>query len=238
MSTYEYVGEELDLFSHAKNWKRYFASKLRPYVRGRVLEVGAGLGETTAHLVNNSVTNWVGLEPDAALAKRFADRVMTLPMPRRFSSCVGTVTSLDADEGFDCLLYIDVLEHIENDREELFHAARLLRPHGALVVLSPAHQFLYSRFDEALGHFRRYDRKSLRSVGPSSLVLEKLICLDSIGFFASLANKMLLHQSMPTLRQISAWDRLMVPISRFVDPLLLFRAGKSIIGVCRKPPSA
>ena len=59
--------------------------------------------------------------------------------------------------------------------------------------------------------------------------------LDSVGFFASLANRLLLKQQNPTLKQILFWDRVLVPCSRLVDPLFLFRAGKSVVGVWEKP---
>ena len=41
---------------------------------------------------------------------------------------------------FDCILYIDVLEHIENDRQELIEAKKRLKPGGRLIILAPAHQ--------------------------------------------------------------------------------------------------
>ena len=44
MSETHYVGQELDVFAHAVHWKRYWSSQIEPYLRGDVLEVGAGLG--------------------------------------------------------------------------------------------------------------------------------------------------------------------------------------------------
>ncbi len=54
------------------------------------------------------------------------------------------------------------------------------------------------------------------------------------GIFASLANRLILKKSPPTRGQIANWDRLMVPLSRLLDPLLARRFGKSILGVWRK----
>ena len=58
--------------------------------------------------------------------------------------------------------------------------------------------------------------------------------LDAVGLLASLCNRLLLRQQMPTSRQIQVWDRFLVPLSRWVDPLLGYRLGKSIVGVWRK----
>ena len=62
----------------------------------------------------------------------------------------------------------------------------------------------------------------------------KLIYLDSVGLLASAGNRLLLRQSMPTERQILAWDRLMIPVSRVIDPVFGHRLGKSVLGVWRR----
>jgi hypothetical protein len=148
---------------------------------------------------------------------------------------VGVLADLSEAERFDTIIYADVLEHIEEDRAELERAARHLRPGGHIVVLSPAHQWLFTPFDQAIGHFRRYDRRSLRAVSPPDTELVRLFYLDSVGVLASGANRFLLGSAHPTRAQIQTWDRLMVPASRLIDPLLGRNLGKSIIGVWRKP---
>jgi hypothetical protein len=135
---------------------------------------------------------------------------------------------------FDSILYIDVIEHIEDDAGELRTAAGLLRPGGHLFVIVPAHQSLYTAFDKLIGHYRRYSRDSLKAVVPAEFEIEQLRYLDSVGYFASLVNKMFLKQSMPTLKQVTFWDRVMVPVSRITDRLLGFNFGKSVLLVARK----
>src|SRR5208282_6876753 len=144
----------------------------------------------------------------------------------------GTLDSL-GDQQFDTIIYIDVLEHINEDREELNHAAMHLRPGGRLIVLSPAHQRLFTPFDAAIGHFRRYNRAMLRSISPPSLRLEQLIYLDSAGLVLSIANLLLLRQTMPTKAQLRIWDRWVVPVSRVLDRCLFNSVGKSILAIWR-----
>jgi hypothetical protein len=98
-------------------------------------------------------------------------------------------------------------------------------------VLSPAFPLLYSEFDRALGHFRRYTRRSLAAVMPPTLTRRRLEYLDSVGFLASLGNRLLLKQELPTARQIALWDRVMVPASRVVDPVLARGFGRSVLAV-------
>lgn len=231
LAGYEYEGAELDLFEHAVNWKRYWSARIMPYVQGDVLEVGAGIGANTGLFSSLPFRSWTCLEPDASLLAR-----IQLPGGARYSTHTGTTSSLGTAQRFDTILYIDVLEHIEGDAEELNRAARHLSPGGRLIVLSPAWPFLYSPFDAAIGHFRRYTRASLRAAASETLLSETaLFYLDSAGLLASAANRLLLRSAMPTLNQILLWDRRLIPVSRRIDGLFGGHLGKTVIGVWEKP---
>jgi SAM-dependent methyltransferase len=229
--SYSYVGNELELFAEAVHWKRYFRSAIADRLVGDVLEVGAGIGETARHLLDGRQRSWLCLEPDERLGTRlraWAEAGDVAPLP---TVQIGTTADLDPSSRFDTILYIDVLEHIEDDRAEMARAAELLAPRGALIVLSPAFQQLFSDFDRSVGHFRRYTRASLAEVMPPSLRRVRLRYLDSVGFLASLSNRALLRQALPTRRQIALWDRVMIPASRVLDPLLARSFGRSVLAV-------
>jgi SAM-dependent methyltransferase len=236
-SVYTYVGSELELFAAAGNWKGYFTGRLARYLGRRVLEIGAGFGETTRHFCRRRpVRDWLCLEPDRDLAARIQAERAAGRLPDCCRVVVGTLESLPPEEnGFETALYVDVLEHIEDDRAELERAADRLAPGGQVVVLAPAHGWLYSPFDRAIGHYRRYTTRSLGGVCPAGLAVHALFYLDAVGLFASLANRLLLRQSMPTTRQVAFWDRCLVPCSRLVDGLFGYAVGKSVVGVFRKP---
>jgi len=227
-ASYKYIGSELDLFALASNWKRYWTGQVRPYLRGRVLEIGAGIGSNTLALADSS-RDWTCLEPDAELAGRLTQRLSEASLP--FHVVRGTTGDIPDGDRFDCALYIDVLEHIADDRAELRRVSTLLRPGGRLIVLAPAHQFLFSAFDEAVGHCRRYSRGTLLAVAPPDLSIERAFYLDSAGAFVSAANRLVLRQSMPTAQQLKFWDGMLVPVSRIVDPLLGYRLGKSVVAI-------
>jgi SAM-dependent methyltransferase len=229
--SYSYVGNELELFAEAVHWKRYFRSAIADRLVGDVLEVGAGIGETARHLLDGRQRSWLCLEPDERLGTRlraWAEAGDVAPLP---TVQIGTTADLDPRSRFDTILYIDVLEHIEDDRAEIGRAAELLAPRGTLIVLSPAFQQLFSDFDRSVGHFRRYTRASLAEVMPPSLRQVRLRYLDSVGFLASLSNRALLRQALPTRRQIALWDRVMIPASRVLDPLLARSFGRSVLAV-------
>jgi SAM-dependent methyltransferase len=238
---FRYVGSELDLFAAAVGWKAYVRQQVAPYLGREVLEVGAGHGGTTRALVaaaHPETTRWVGLEPDAALAGRLARTIEAGGLPAFCAARLGTLAALAESERFETILYMDVLEHIEDDRAELARAAARLRPGGHLVVLSPAHPWLFTPFDRAIGHYRRYTLATLCAAVPPDSGLEavRLRYLDAVGMLASLGNRLVLRSARPTPRQIAFWDRLMVPLSRRVDPLLAYSVGKSVLGVWRLNP--
>jgi methyltransferase family protein len=234
MTDSSYVGQELDIFAHATRWKGYWSSCVRPFLTGDVLEVGVGIGANTPLLTPNAVRSWTCLEPDGKLAERAAVALKSAPTTSGCKVLVGTTQTLAKDLRFNALLYIDVLEHIEQDKEELERAATFLTTGGSLIVLSPAHQWLYTAFDKSIGHFRRYDRASLAACTPDACRLKRLWYLDSVGMLASCANRLFLHQSMPQLRQIFFWDRYLVPPSTLLDRMLIHRVGKSILAVWTK----
>src|SRR6478736_2503013 len=180
---YSYVGSELELFIKATRWKNYWASRVRPFVRGNVLDVGAGLGATFDYL-GESAERWTCLEPDPALCEQLSARLATHPKPPRVQC--GTLDTIASGERFDSIVYIDVLEHIEHDRAEVERAVQHLAPGGSLIVLSPALPFLFSPFDQSVGHFRRYTSASLKAVAPAGLSLEDWFYLDGLGVLASL----------------------------------------------------
>lgn len=229
--SYSYVGNELELFAEAVNWKRYFRSAIADRLVGDVLEVGAGIGETTRHLLDGRQRSWRCLEPDERLATRLRAWAESNDVAPRPAVQIGTTADVNPRSRFDAILYIDVLEHIDDDRAEVARAADLLAPGGTLIVLSPAFQQLFSEFDRSVGHHRRYTRASLANVMPPSLRQVRLRYLDSVGFLASLSNRALLRQSLPTRRQIAVWDRVMIPASRVLDPLLARAFGRSVLAV-------
>lgn len=237
MTTFTYVGSELDLFSAARNWKSYFRDQLAPYLGVDVLEVGAGFGGTTRVLCRGTERRWVCLEPDASLAGRLEAEVRSGSLPACCEVRVGTLGGSDGSETFDTVLYMDVLEHIEDDRAEVARAARHLRPGGHVVALSPAHQWLFTPFDRAIGHHRRYTKATFGALATEGLEPVRVAYLDSIGFFASLGNRLLLNSAMPKPSQVAFWDRVLVRMSRVVDPILGYSAGKSVLAIWRKAPA-
>ncbi len=228
----KYIGNELEVFEHAKNWKKYYASFIKPLLGKRVAEVGAGLGGTTPVLCDGSQEEWLCIEPDSELLEKIKKKIREGNIPPVCKPFMGYLT--DVKDRFDSVLYIDVIEHIADDKGELEIAADSLNVNGHLIILVPAHEKLFSPFDKLIGHYRRYSRTSLEKIIPTSLEIEKAYYLDSAGYFASLVNKLFLKQNLTTLKQITFWDSFLVPISRISDKLLRHNFGKSVLLIAKK----
>lgn len=234
MSGAEYAGQELLLFAEAVRWKRYVASVLKPWIGTRVLEVGAGIGTATAAFANPAIGDWWCLDPDPRHVAILEGKVRDGRLPAGCRAQLGVVEDLDAAERFDTILYIDVLEHLADDRGELTRAARHLSAGGTLIVLGPAHPWLFTRFDAVVGHRRRYTRASLAALVPAGCRLERTRYLDSAGLLLSAGNRLLLKRALPTPAQIRFWDDRIIPISKVLDRRLGYRLGKSVLGVWRR----
>lgn len=229
---FTYQGNELELFQHATQWKNYFSKQLMPYIKGDVLEAGAGIGATTLLLNDGKNPSWLMLEPDDEMSSLLEKKLNADEFPANCRIKKGTIDNVQST--FDTIIYIDVLEHIATDAEEMRKAASLLNDGGHIIVLSPAFQFLYSPFDKAIGHYRRYNKRMLRALTPTGLALISNRYYDSVGYFASIVNKLFLRQQYPTQKQVLFWDRWMVPVSKITDRLFFHAFGKSIIGIWKK----
>src|SRR5438046_3446757 len=113
-----YVGNELDTFRLAGNWKRYWSSFVVPFLRGDVLEIGAGIGANLSLLCGDAVHRWICLEPDVTLCQRIDTEIGRLQLRHKCHTVHGTLSALPERDRFDVLLYLDVLEHILDDAAE------------------------------------------------------------------------------------------------------------------------
>jgi SAM-dependent methyltransferase len=229
-----YQGNELDLFAKAVNWKSYFSSFIIPYLNTKILEVGAGQGGTTeAFSKEIQDREWLCLEPDKVLCKKILKLIENKRLNNKIKVINGTIEKIE-DKVFDTILYIDVAEHLESPEIELNNAIKILAENGYLIILVPAYNFLYSPFDRNIGHTARYNKKLLKSVVPSTLKKVDMLYLDSAGLLASIMNKYLLKQTIPTEKQILFWDTKLVNISKILDKLIFYSCGKSLLGIWQK----
>lgn len=174
---------DLERLQEARGLTQWMFEQFEPFVKGRILEVGAGIGTFSELLLTRPVSEMVLMEPHGpcvdALRREFSDR----PNVRITDEALPDAPSLAGErDTFDFVLCQNVLEHIEDDVGALEAMAGMLRPGGRLGLLVPAHPRLYGKLDEAYDHFRRYTRPIVRSrLEAAGLVIDDLYSFNALG---------------------------------------------------------
>src|SRR5437868_2036081 len=94
----EYVGKELNIFKHARNWKHYYGAMVSPFLGNEVLEVGAGIGANTALLCTGHQAKWICLEPDPEMGHGLESEIAAGRLPGCCETVIGTLADLPANK--------------------------------------------------------------------------------------------------------------------------------------------
>ncbi len=224
-----YTGvDNLEVMQEAVNYNNYLLNTVRKFVPaggGRVLDFGAGGGQFAAPL---SAQGWdvTALEPDDALRNRLSSKgLKTAASTQQFP-----------DGSIVYIYTLNVLEHIDDDVDALRQLHAKLAPHGKLLIYVPAFPVLYTSMDAKVGHVRRYTRATLLSaVTAAGFKVEQVSYVDSLGFFAAFAFKLMDNSKGDVNRTaLKIYDRLVFPISRLLDAVVGRWFGKNVLLVARK----
>ena len=151
---------ELEVLSSMPNYYSWIMETFAPLVRGRVVEYGAGKGTISERLAPLA-EKLILVEPLANLAAVIRAKFRDDPKVEVAEVGLEQHTATIGDGAVDTVVMVNVLEHIQNDREVLFQLCRILRPDGHLLIFVPALRGLMSKLDLLFGHFRRYHRAEL-----------------------------------------------------------------------------
>ena len=224
----KYPGEELDNFDKATVWRKYIYFEIKKFINGKVLEVGAGIGSFT--------NNYMSMIEDITLSEVDKDNFEIIK--NKFKNHKIDITRNPTNEiktKFDTIMYLNVLEHIEKDKEEIKTAISRLNSKGHLIILVPAHNRLYSKFDEAVGHFKRYEINFFKNLSLENCKIKKVIYLDAMGYFLYYLNKIFFSkETYPSKLKIFIWDKIFTPLTFILDKLLLNKFGKNILYIVKK----
>jgi Methyltransferase small domain. len=224
----KYPGEELDNFDKATVWRKYIYFEIKKFISGKVLEVGAGIGSFT--------NNYMNMIEDITLSEVDKDNFEIIKNKfKNHKIDITRKTTNEINTKFDTIMYLNVLEHIEKDKEEIKTAISRLNSKGHLIILVPAHNRLYSKFDEAVGHFKRYEINFFKNLSLENCKIKKVIYLDAMGYFLYYLNKIFFsEETYPSKLKIFIWDKIFTPLTFILDKLLLNKFGKNILYIVKK----
>lgn len=209
---------------------------LAPYIGGNVLEIGGGVGAITQRiLAHPSVLSCTVTEINpknfAVLKKRFGKRCRF----RRDDLEKGVPAAFR--DKFDTVVSVNVMEHVRNDHAFFRNCCKCLKRGGMLVWLVPAMMALFGTVDEAVSHFRRYERGGLASLAAeNSLRVVRLFHMNFLGALGWFYHGKVLRVRVHPKADLALYN-LLVPAIRKIESMLPIRFGLSLILVAEKAAS-
>jgi len=196
--------------SQAVWYNQWTLKKFEVYLKGKILEVGCGIGNFTSTLISYGEVFAIDIE------KNYLHKIHK-SLGNKAKVGFGDIENdkyFFNGQKFDSIVCLNILEHIEKDDLALKNIYKLLKDQGYLILLVPIHPLLYGKIDQAIGHFRRYTKEQIVSILKSSgfniLSSRKLNFLGAVGWF--IAGKILGENRI---------DESKIKIFNFVAPLIL-----------------
>ena len=146
---------------------------------------------------------------------------------------------LEAFEPVDLIFSSNVLEHINDDSNILKMFRGKLKDNGKIYLFLPAKMILWTKLDNLVGHYRRYEISNLKNLCKNNgFKIIKIHYSDFLGFFITLIWKFLNFfqtKKFPSRSSLIFYDKYIFPLSRFLDKLgFRYLIGKNIILVAKK----
>ena len=225
----KYPGKELEIFDKANLWRNYLHKIISKYIGKKVLEVGAGIGSFTQIYMDD--------KKDITLSEidDFNYKTIKEKFYYKKNCTIEKKRITEINDEFDTIMYLSVLEHIEDDKEEILQALSKLRKNGNLIICAPAHNFMYSEFDKEIGHFKRYEMNFFKELKFKNAIVLKSFFIDSFGYLLYFINKLVFKKEVyPSKLKVFIWDKLFIPITYIIDFVTFYKLGKNIICVIKK----
>ena len=227
------VEETLSKMNALEAFNTHLYTTIAPFLGKRILEVGAGTGNITRFLLAEGDVTATDMNRNSMtqLRRQFAGY-------EGFEARTWNVTTRPSkalvDKGFDTVVSLNVLEHVEDHELALAHKRMVLEKSGGrLVLLVPAFRALYSGLDRGLGHFRRYERQELLSLlEAAGFDVESCFHFNLLGMLGWLVNGKILGKDRLPAAQLGLYEMLS-PLTLSVEKRMPLPSGLSFVVVAR-----
>lgn len=233
-----YVGKDLEAMSFAVNYHKWILDEFRPFLGKKLVEVGAGTGSFSELLLAEKPKHLTIIEP-SEMFKFLVQNVSQLETETKiklyqsiFAEVCGEIAIGNQP---DSIIYVNVLEHIEDDQAELGMIYETLERGGKCFIFVPALMSLYGEFDRKIGHFRRYAKKEIeeKCVAAGFKILTSKY-FDFAGIFPWWIKYKLLKSDSLESGAVTLYDKIAVPFISKFETILPMPIGKNILIVCEK----
>ena len=219
----------LNIFDDAKVWIKYVHFLNRKYYKNNFLEIGAGIGSFT-DVYKKNIKNIYLTEVTNENLNILKSKYKNDPNIKISNSSIETI-----EEKFNTIAHYNVLEHIEDDKKEIYDCLSRINKGGYLVILVPAHNALYSKLDKEVGHYRRYNKSFFQNFDFKGNTIVELKYIDCLGYLLYYLNKIFFkNETYPSKLKIFIWDKIITPFTIIFDFLTAYKLGKNILCVIKK----
>ena len=223
----------LEAIAGAPRFNEWMYQTISKNLKGRILEIGSGIGNISAFFLRDQRKIYL-----SDIREVYCEKLEEQFTGSDSLEGVSGLDLVDPDfetkyaehlESFDSIFALNVVEHIKDDQLAIDNCKRLLRPDGRLLILVPAYQFLYNHFDEALEHYRRYNKDSLKALFDNAgLKVTRSQYFNAVGMLGWFVTGRLMKRRVIPGGQMKLYNQL-VPIIKKVDQVLMNRTGLSVI---------
>ena len=227
----------LDAMECAPKFNRWMYETVRPWLGQRVAELGVGRGNLSRFIRKHDHVLLTDYRLDYLRLLR--DRWATLPDLHIAKLDMTVAADYEQLRAFqpESVVFLNVLEHIEDDRAVLRNLFATTPAGCRLVVLVPYNPKLYSEFDRQLGHFRRYSEGELENkMREAGWEVEKQFFFNKFGVLAWYVANTLGKQKAITPFQLKIYNFL-TPLFKVLDSVLPI-SGLSTVVIGRHPGAA
>ncbi len=220
----------LESLASARNYHAWLAGLALPVLGDHPIELGSGLGDYAQAWLDAGVP---------AVTVTDLDPVRSAFLRRRFERepriQARQLDILDPPEArYSSLVAFNVLEHIEDHVGALRASHSLLVPGGAVIMFVPAFMFAMGPFDRAVGHFRRYSKRTLREAyAAADIEVEKIHYVNAPGLVAWFLAVRLLRMTPGDSAVLRLWDRTITRPARTIERRVAPPFGQSLFAVGR-----
>ena len=233
-----YIGKDLEAMSFAVNYHRWILDEFRPFLGKHLTEVGAGTGSFSELLLNENPETLTMIEPSEMFdsLKKKISQIKTSSKIEFYQMIFAQVyEQIAAQNQTDSIIYVNVLEHIEDDEAELSMIYETLDKGGRCFIFVPALHFLYGEFDRKIGHFRRYAKKEIEGKcrGAGFKILRSKY-FDAGGVLPWFVKYKLLKSDALESGAVALYDKIVVPFAKRIERFLPMPLGKNILLIAEK----